>query len=601
MFRKSTGLLIGILALTLTAGTASAATSGQLCASAKKKAAGKKAKCKEGCDSKAIKAALPFSNQAVVDCNGKCTAKFSAKWDKTEAKGGCATTGDKSAIEGKVDTLQSDLRTTLGSGGPSKCTSSVYKEAGKKAACKLKCHAKAQKKGLPPSNPDVVACLNKCTAKFSDPVKGKCPKAVAANDCINAVNCPAIEARVDLFVDDTVAELPTTAGTSTSTTTSTSTSTTSSSIPACNCCANTKVKFTTGTPDNTNCGVVKDDSGGNIIDLKCAGLYFGGGADSVPLPSTVPDMGSSITKIVGCSSASGAFTLAATTDVDTGSNRDCTAAGVPNPEYPTRNGCLFGPPLPIANAATPGLSTCVVNRVTTSASGSGDCDGGTNLALPLGSDIYLTGDLLTNEAGIQPCPLCTGPSGSETCEGGPNNGMSCTPGDSDLGDAYPTSHDCPPPHNAEPCDGTVTGGCIGTLPIPFQLQANTVTKTATDFTSTPAQSNVFCGFCGNGFGAFANPAVQCSTDSNCAGQGLNNKCRQKTAGAFGTNLSPGAVARTIQENGTPSGCVAGGGPLPETLVSVFCIPPTFNPAVDSAADLPGPGAVALKGVVQALP
>jgi hypothetical protein len=30
-------------------------------------------------------------------------------------------------------------------------------------------------------------------------------------------------------------------------------------------------------------------------------------------------------------------------------------------------------------------------------------------------------------------------------------------------------------------------------------------------------------------------------------------------------------------------------------VSIFCIQPTFTAAVDSAADLPGPGSVALKG------
>jgi hypothetical protein len=32
-------------------------------------------------------------------------------------------------------------------------------------------------------------------------------------------------------------------------------------------------------------------------------------------------------------------------------------------------------------------------------------------------------------------------------------------------------------------------------------------------------------------------------------------------------------------------------------VSTFCIRPTFNPIVDSAADLPGPGAVFLQGNV----
>jgi len=35
-----------------------------------------------------------------------------------------------------------------------------------------------------------------------------------------------------------------------------------------------------------------------------------------------------------------------------------------------------------------------------------------------------------------------------------------------------------------------------------------------------------------------------------------------------------------------------------TLVTVFCIPPTFNGLIDGSADLPGPGALALTGTLQ---
>src|SRR5207249_10137267 len=38
-----------------------------------------------------------------------------------------------------------------------------------------------------------------------------------------------------------------------------------------------------------------------------------------------------------------------------------------------------------------------------------------------------------------------------------------------------------------------------------------------------------------------------------------------------------------------------------TLVSIFCIQPTFNATVDAAGDLPGPGAVSLPGTAQLLP
>jgi len=59
------------------------------------------------------------------------------------------------------------------------------------------------------------------------------------------------------------------------------------------------------------------------------------------------------------------------------------------------------------------------------------------------------------------------------------------------------------------------------------------------------------------------------------------------------------VARTIVETGSPAGSqTTGGAAQPQTLVSIFCIPPTFNTLVDSAADLPGPGAAVLQGTVQ---
>ena len=62
------------------------------------------------------------------------------------------------------------------------------------------------------------------------------------------------------------------------------------------------------------------------------------------------------------------------------------------------------------------------------------------------------------------------------------------------------------------------------------------------------------------------------------------------------------TARTIVETGSPSGpLTVGGSGAPSTLVSAFCIPLTFSSLVDTAADLPGPGAVAIAGTAQALP
>ena len=72
-------------------------------------------------------------------------------------------------------------------------------------------------------------------------------------------------------------------------------------------------------------------------------------------------------------------------------------------------------------------------------------------------------------------------------------------------------------------------------------------------------------------------------------------CNQKSNGAFGPG---GGGVTTLTETGTPAGDMTDKGPHSSTLVSVFCIPPTFTAAVDGSADLPGPGAVALQGTSQ---
>jgi hypothetical protein len=311
-------------------------------------------------------------------------------------------------------------------------------------------------------------------------------------------------------------------------------------------------------------------------NIECGGLYFGGGGNSVPLPAIVPDLGKTISRITSCSGQTA--TLRATTSVETGTNLNCSAAG-----------CLFGAPLPIPNAGSTPTSTCVINVVASDLTGGLDCAAGTqNVSLPLSAQIFLTGDSLPLEPGIQPCPLCTGGSpgvpNSGVCDGGGNNGMACTPQSSDLGDAFPTSHDCPPALNAS----------IGALPIGFALSTGTVSYTAAP---SGTQGRVFCGYCRDADGtlAFQNPAVKCFENgaavAACSDPSFGS-CEQQTQGAFGPN---GGAVKTITAVGAPGGDLNDSAGHASTLVSVFCIPPTFNATIDAAANLPGPGAVALPG------
>ena len=412
-------------------------------------------------------------------------------------------------------------------------------------------------------------------------------------ECQDDCTCPANAVTTTTIVGTTSTTIPaettttTIAGTTSTTipaettTTTIAGTTTTSTIAGCNCCTGTgRLAFTTGLPPSgSNCGTVVDDTGANLLSLVCGGLYFGGAGVGVP-PSVIPDGATSFTNLASCDAGTGAITFSATTDTDTGSNRNCTAAGITNPEYPGKLGCLFGPPLPIPNPNSPATSTCVVNRVTTSASGNGNCNDGSValLNIPLGSDIYLTGPT----DGVVPCPRCTGT--PSTCTAGPNAGQPCTAVGTPSATS-PTSHDCPPAANA----------FIGTLPIPFALSTGSQSKTSTDL---PAQPFVFCGFCGQQFSpSFQGPpAKACTADSQCTTAPFT-KCRQRTSGAFAQG-----PARTVSETGSPGGaCLSDGAMHDTTLVSVFCIPPAFNATVDAAGDLPSPGAVALPGQSQFIP
>jgi hypothetical protein len=382
---------------------------------------------------------------------------------------------------------------------------------------------------------------------------------------------------------------PTSTSTSTTSTSSSSvigatTSTTSSTLPAGPCCGNNAnfVGYTNNIGSGA-CGSFRNADGSLFNNLACGGLYFGGGGNSVPLPAITPDFSTSVTKILSCTGQTA--TLGPTTVTDTGTNLRCSSAG-----------CFFGGPLPIPNAASTPTSTCVLNSVAVDAAGTLDCEAGTaQISLPLNSEIFLTGDSLPLVAGIQPCPLCQGgtplATNSGTCNGGADNGMVCTPENSGQNPSYPTSHDCRPTLSLT----------IGTIPIGFALDSGTVSWTATQAVNpnSTGQARVFCGYCRDSATlGFVQPFQQCWEDGVAVGPACTNSnatCQQRNQGAFGPN---GGSVKTITAVGAAAGSIVDGLAHAQKLVSVFCIPPTFNPTIDAAADLPGPGAVAFDGDIQ---
>jgi hypothetical protein len=186
----------------------------------------------------------------------------------------------------------------------------------------------------------------------------------------------------------------------------------------------------------------------------------------------------------------------------------------------------------------------VQNGVDTTASGTFNAaTGDSNVSLPLGSRVYITGN------STDPCPRCI----SGTCDAtwsdvnsspGEDNGKACTTD----GVVVTTSLDCRPP----------LAGYQANLPVNLTpLTTGTASMT-------------------NGTGQF------------CSGQTLAN------AGAFGQPAS-----RCIKETGTAAGDISDGQPHVSAIASVFCIPKTGNVAVDGVAALPGPGAIGINGTVQA--
>jgi cysteine-rich repeat protein len=337
--------------------------------------------------------------------------------------------------------------------------------------------------------------------------------------------------------------------------------------PACDCCALTpaRLALVSGLGAGT-CGAVTNADGTLFKNLDCNGLYFGGGS-STYVSGTFVDQIQLTFDVAGCDAATERLTLSAATAAETGSPLNCTATG-----------CLFGPPIPLANPGSVVSSTCVIASAAQDATGTATCDGGATIALPVTGAIYLTGDLLPGEPGIQPCPLCV----SGSCQGGPNDTLPCVAAGSDLGAAYPTSHDCPP----DPSDA------LSTLTVGATLVTGTATSVATPEGS---QQLVFCGFCrdGDGSGNFQAPAQPCASNAECAQP--FERCEQRSDGAFGPG---GSSAKTISITGTPAGCLADGNPHATTLAGAMCVQPLYSGLADSVADLPGPGAFSFKGTAE---
>jgi hypothetical protein len=167
------------------------------CTSKKLQLSGKKALAILKCHAKEVKK----GEISAAPCTATPSEKFSTGWGKAEAHGGCLTTGDETAIEGKVDAFAGDVDSELHTGvGPSGCSAKKLGLAGKKAAAKAKCNGKAVGKGTAVDGD----CLTGAEGKFGT---GWAKAEAPGNDCLTTGDETAIEGKVDAFLVDLLNEL----------------------------------------------------------------------------------------------------------------------------------------------------------------------------------------------------------------------------------------------------------------------------------------------------------------------------------------------------------------------------------------------------------
>src|SRR5690348_8971821 len=222
------GRFVLAVCLPLALAASASAAGPNKCSSAKLKATGKKASARAKCYSKAV------AKGAAVDpnCLSKASLKFSTAFSKAETKGAClAPNGDEGAIEAKVDTFVDNVRSIVNNDGPgpNPCDSKKIAAAGKKAASKDKCQAKAVAKGTGVD----PTCLSKAEIKFGTAVT----KAENAGGCTHTGQTNALESAVDSFINDQFNEL-----TANTTTTTTTTTTTNSTTTTTNTCGNGSIE-----------------------------------------------------------------------------------------------------------------------------------------------------------------------------------------------------------------------------------------------------------------------------------------------------------------------------------------------------------------------
>jgi hypothetical protein len=315
--------------------------------------------------------------------------------------------------------------------------------------------------------------------------------------------------------------------------------------------------------------------------------------------------------------------------------------------------CKFylGSLLPLSSG---GVSTCVVNEVVGSISGTGNVETGQGT-----STINLTSRVFLESDTAAPCPKCEGDTTANdgvrggTCSKGARMGMPCdVNGTSTVPSFGSTSLDCP-----------FSGASIADLPITLALTTGTASQTLSadspDCTADPTRK-CRCDTCTTVQAQPCSKNSDCPSGANCGGKRClppstnvgapctaQSDCTNGVCAGLGNPTQPNACLDKVCTNGVcdagpfdtqcsiesfrgclaNSECPAAGdfcttktrpcfdngmvgdtltaqgqadppdenGESDPTLGAVFCIAPTSKSSVNATAGLPGPGRVILQG------
>jgi len=261
-------LCLGIVFLIVRA--AHAATPGDIerCAAAKRLLAATKIRALTICDAKAVARGGAVS----PTCEAKAKAEFVVGWSKVEndLKGSCPTIGEVNVVEQLVDQHQTDLEQfPLGIGSPSQCAAAQFRAAGRNAAGKLRCAARAARRSVLLDDPAIAECLTASRAKFTAALKDAERRHGA---CHARSDVQGLDEVADAFVNDVSNRLPaTTTTTAPRSTTSTTLTPCTPSDGACTgdgeCC--------TGLCNRGRCDCTEQEEISGITGCTCGGGVLG--------------------------------------------------------------------------------------------------------------------------------------------------------------------------------------------------------------------------------------------------------------------------------------------------------------------------------------